>query len=148
MSKAIAKAAESVSLGGFPAGAIIVKNNEVIGSGVSVGGMLNDPTSHAEVAAIRDACRNIQSSDLSEAILFASMQPCIMCFAASVWSSLSKIVYACPQRSVNPEYYGGNYDLAYFQNTLFRPVVLEHCVELERDSLDLVVKWEAGLCRA
>ncbi len=61
--KAIEKAKESVAHGGFPAGAIVVKNGQIIGSGISIGGFLNDPTAHGEMASIRDACKNLNTSN-------------------------------------------------------------------------------------
>lgn len=81
---AIKKAEESVAKGGFPAGAIIVKDGKVVGEGISIGNKLNDPTSHGEMASIRNACKNLKTSDLSESTLYASMQPCLMCLGASM----------------------------------------------------------------
>ena len=69
LQKAIEKAKESVALGGFPAGAVIVKNGEIVGEGVSIGNELNDPTSHGEMASIREACKNLKTSDLSQTVL-------------------------------------------------------------------------------
>ena len=80
--KAIEKAKESVVKGGFPAGAIVVKDGRIIGSGISIGMSLNDPTSHGEMSSIRDACKNLEVSNLSGATLYASMHPCLMCFSA------------------------------------------------------------------
>ena len=64
---AIEQAKESCKQGGFPAGAIIVKDGKIIGRGISIGTRLCDPTSHGEMAAIRNACHGIQSADLSGA---------------------------------------------------------------------------------
>lgn len=107
--KAIEKAKESVADGGFPAGAVVVKNSQIVGSGISVGNKLNDPTSHGEMASIRDACKNLKTTDLSDCVLYASMEPCLMCFGASMWASISKIVFACSKEKVSEEYYGGHY---------------------------------------
>src|SRR3989344_4526285 len=92
LQRAIKKAKESMVQGGFPAGAIIVRNGEIIGEGVSIGNKLNDPTSHCELASIREACKNLKTSDLSGSVLYASMQPCLMCLGASMWSAIPKIV--------------------------------------------------------
>jgi tRNA(Arg) A34 adenosine deaminase TadA len=62
---AIEKAKESVAQDGFPAGAVVAKDGQVIGVGISIGNSLNDPTSHGETAAIRDACKNLKTTDLS-----------------------------------------------------------------------------------
>ena len=91
---AIEQANKSVGEGGFPAGAIIVKNGKIIGEGISVGNILHDPTSHGETQCVRNACKNIQSSDLSGATLYASMESCAMCLNSCMWSGISRIVFA------------------------------------------------------
>jgi len=79
---AIEQAKKSVMEGGFPAGAIVVKDGKIISEGVSLGRKLNDPTEHAETSAIRKGCKNL-GSYLDGAILYASLQPCIMCFSVA-----------------------------------------------------------------
>ena len=145
MLRAIEKAKESVAAGGFPAGAVVVLDGRVVGEGISIGNKLHDPTSHGEVAAIRDACKNLKTSILSRVTLYASMQPCLMCFAASAWASIPKIVYACPQKSVAPAYYAGHYDTASINNTLRSPIEIVHLAELGGQSMDVVKSWEANL---
>ncbi len=143
--RAIAKAEESVAQGGFPSGAVVVKNGEVISEGISIGNKLNDPTSHGEMAAIQDACKNLQTSDLSGSILYTSMQPCLMCLGAAVWSSIPKIVFACPKEKVSPDYYGGHYHISEINTDLARPIELIHFIELEDQSLAIVHKWEKSI---
>lgn len=79
---------------GGPFGAIVVKNGKVVGSaGNSV--MANtDPTAHAEVMAIRDACKNLKSTDLSGCEIYCSGEPCPMCTAAIYWSQISEVYYS------------------------------------------------------
>ena len=77
---------------GGPFGACIVKNGEIIGKGSNHVLINNDPTAHAEIMAIRDACKNINSYDLSGAELYTSCYPCPMCLSAIIWSNI-KIVY-------------------------------------------------------
>jgi tRNA(Arg) A34 adenosine deaminase TadA len=139
---AIEKAKESVASGEFPAGAVIVKAGEIIGEGVSIGNRLNDPTSHGEIDSIRNACKNIQSSDLSKCTLYTSMQPCLMCFAASMWSLIGKIVFACSKEKVSSEYYGGSYHISKINSDLIHPIELVHFSELEQESLKVVQEWE------
>lgn len=143
--KAIEKAKESVARGGFPAGAVVVKNGQIIGSGISVGNLLNDPTSHGEMASIRDACKNLQTSDLSGSVLYASMEPCVMCLGASMWASISKIVFACPKEKVSEEYYGGHYKSPEINEDLSRPIEFIHLADLEEESLKVVKNWEMSL---
>jgi len=142
---AIEKAKESVAKGGFPAGAVVVKDEKVIGEGISIGNKLNDPTSHGEMAAIRDACKNLSTTDLSGATLYASMQPCVMCLGASAWSSISKIVYACPKDKVSIEYYAGHYLLETINAELTKPIEIVPFLELENESLKVVREWENSL---
>ena len=142
---AIEKARESVAQGGFPAGAVAVKDGKVVGEGVSIGNKLNDPTSHGEMASIREACKNLKTSDLSGSVLYASMQPCLMCLGASMWSSISKIVFACSKEKVSSDYYGGHYNPLSINSELARPIELVHFKELENESLDVVRKWEKSL---
>ncbi|MBI2577849.1 MAG: nucleoside deaminase [Candidatus Wildermuthbacteria bacterium] len=142
---AITKAKESVREGGFPAGAIVVKDGEVIGEGISIGNKLNDPTSHGEIAAIRDACKNTKTSDLSGSVLYASMESCVMCLGAAMWSSVSKIVFACAKAKVSPNYYGGHYSLTQINKDFIRPIEVIHLPELEEESLVIVRDWEKTL---
>lgn len=145
--KAIEKAKESVEKGGFPAGAIVVKDGQIIGSGISIGNVLKDSTCHGEMASIRDACKNLNSGDLSGATLYASMQPCLMCFGASMWSGISKIIFACTKEKVSPEYYGGYYKVTDINKNLIRPIKIIQIPELEESSLALVRKWEEKLSK-
>ena len=78
---------------GGPFGACIVKNGKIIGRGSNHVLANNDPTAHAEVMAIRDACKNINSYDLSHCELYASCYPCPMCLSAIIWSNVKKVYY-------------------------------------------------------
>ena len=78
---------------GGPFGACIVKNGEIIGRGSNHVISNNDPTAHAEVVAIRDACKNINSYDLSGCELYTSCFPCPMCMSAIIWSNIKKVYY-------------------------------------------------------
>jgi len=140
--KAIEKAKESVIKGGFPAGAILVKNGEIISEGISVGNLLNDPTSHGEMSAIRNACRKLETSDLSGCTLYASMQPCVMCFSAAMWGSIPKVIFACSKDKVSDDYYGGHYQISSINQDFIKPIMLTHLAELEDESLMVVKNWE------
>ena len=78
---------------GGPFGACIVKDGKIIGRGSNHVLANNDPTAHAEVMAIRDACKNIGSYDLSGCELYTSCYPCPMCISAIIWSNITKIYY-------------------------------------------------------
>lgn len=77
---------------GGPFGACVVKNGEIIGRGSNHVLSNNDPTAHAEIMAIRDACNNIGSYDLSDCEIYTSCYPCPMCLSAIMWANI-KIVY-------------------------------------------------------
>ena len=78
---------------GGPFGACVVKNGKIIGKGSNHVLSNNDPTAHAEIMAIRDACKNINSYDLSECELYTSCYPCPMCLSAIIWANIKKVYY-------------------------------------------------------
>ena len=78
---------------GGPFGACIVKDGQIIGKGSNHVLKNNDPTAHAEIEAIRDACKNINSYDLSDCELYTSCYPCPMCLSAIIWSNIKKVYY-------------------------------------------------------
>jgi guanine deaminase len=78
---------------GGPFGAVVVKDGKVIGRGQNRVTSTNDPTAHAEVVAIRDACQTIKDFSLKGAVLYSSCEPCPMCLAACYWARLDKIYY-------------------------------------------------------
>lgn len=78
---------------GGPFGACVVKDGEIIGRGSNNVLLNNDPTAHAEIMAIRDACKNINSYDLSGCELYTSCYPCPMCLSAIIWSNINKVYY-------------------------------------------------------
>ena len=142
--EAIEKSKQSAQKKGFPAGAVLVEDDVVIGSGISVGNVVHDPTSHGEIAAIREACLKAKTNDLSGAVLYTSLQPCAMCFAAAMWAGVGKIVYACGAERVSSEYYGGTYNISNLNEELTDPLELIHGAELETDALDIIEEWEAS----
>ena len=94
MRRAIALATENVRTNaGGPFGAVIVKNGKIVGEGVNTVTATNDATAHAEVNAIRDACRKLGTFDLSDCELYTSCEPCPMCWAASYWAHIKTIYY-------------------------------------------------------
>lgn len=86
-------AIEEAKIAPFPFGCILVKDNKVIATGRSGEATDFDPTAHAEINAIRSACKEIHSSDLSGATLYSTCEPCPMCFSAAWWANVSRIVF-------------------------------------------------------
>ncbi len=80
---------------GGPFGCVIVRNNEIIGRGNNKVTSTNDPTAHAEVTAIRDACSRLNTYDLRDCEIYTSCEPCPMCLGAIYWAKLKKVYYAC-----------------------------------------------------
>ncbi len=93
MREAIALSCSSVEHGGGPFGAVIVRDGKIIARGSNSVTLLNDPTAHAEVSAIRAACSSEKSFKLEGCELYTSCEPCPMCLAAAYWAGISKIYY-------------------------------------------------------
>ncbi|MCA9028983.1 MAG: nucleoside deaminase [Planctomycetaceae bacterium] len=79
---------------GGPFGAVIVRNGEIVGRGWNRVTSTNDPTAHAEVVAIRDACSRLKTFSLAGCEIYSSCEPCPLCLAAIYWSRLDRIYYA------------------------------------------------------
>ena len=77
----------------FPFGCVLVKDNRVIATGKSGETNNFDPTAHAEINAIRSVCEKLHSKDLTGVTLYATCEPCPMCFSASWWANISRIVF-------------------------------------------------------
>ncbi len=93
--RAIQLAVENVEQGrGGPFGAVIVRDGEILSEGANHVTPQHDPTAHAEVVAIREACRKAGSHQLHGAVIYASCEPCPMCLAAIYWARLDALYYA------------------------------------------------------
>ncbi|WP_270180416.1 nucleoside deaminase [Alkalihalobacillus sp. CinArs1] len=79
---------------GGPFGAIVVKNGQIVGQGNNQVTSTSDPTAHAEVVAIRNACANIGSHQLTGCTIYSSCEPCPMCLGAIYWSRPDKVYFA------------------------------------------------------
>ncbi|HBG69405.1 MAG: tRNA-specific adenosine deaminase [Bacteroidetes bacterium GWF2_43_63] len=92
---AVDLAAENVRSGrGGPFGAVIVKDGEVLATGVNLVTSSNDPTAHAEVTAIRNATSKLKDFQLKDCILYSSCEPCPMCLGAIYWARPERLVFA------------------------------------------------------
>lgn len=98
MREAVKIASENVNNGGGPFGAVIVKDGKIVGRGVNRVTASNDPTAHAEVSAIRDACKNLNTFDLKGCKIYTSCEPCPMCLGAIYWARLGHIYYGNTQK--------------------------------------------------
>jgi len=94
MKEAINEAAKNLVTGdGGPFGAVVVKDGKIIGKGHNEVIKNNDPTCHGEMQAIRDACKNLKTYDLSGCELYTSAFPCPMCLSAIIWANIKTVYY-------------------------------------------------------
>lgn len=91
---AIELAKENVKNGGGPFGAVIVKDGQIIAKGTNRVTSNNDPTAHAEIVAIRQACDKLNDFQLTDCIIYSSCEPCPMCLGAIYWARPKKLVFA------------------------------------------------------
>lgn len=105
---------------GGPFGAVIVKDGEIISSAHNTVIESNDPTAHAEVNAIRKACKKLNTHDLTGCVLYTSAEPCPMCLSAIIWSNIKIVYYANTKKDADEigfrddmiyEYLKGNNEL-------------------------------------
>ena len=96
MSRAIDIAQEGMDSGkGGPFGAVVVHNGEIIGEGCNQVTSTNDPTAHAEIVAIREACRTLGAFQLENCSIYTSCEPCPMCLGAIYWARPERVFFAC-----------------------------------------------------
>lgn len=142
MREAIRLSSEGSGAGkGGPFGAVIVKGNEIVGKGANQVLLTNDPTAHAEVVAIREACANLQTFHLDDCVLFTSCEPCPMCLGAIYWARIRKIYYANNRKDAAS--IGFNDDFIYCELDL--PVDKRHIPMeslLREEALQVFQDWE------
>lgn len=90
-------ASQNIDRGGGPFGAVIVKNGQIIATGANSVTLTLDPTAHAEVNAIRQACQLTGNFKLEGCVIYCSCEPCPMCLSALYWAGISRIYYANTQ---------------------------------------------------
>lgn len=123
---------------GTPFGAVIVKNGKVIGKSANTVHTTNDPTAHAEIAAIRLACQEINNFDLSGAVIYTSCEPCPMCLGAIYWSKMDAI-YMGNSKKDAAEY---NFDDEFIYQELEKPLKDRKLpiIQLLRDEAQIAFK--------
>ena len=94
MKRAVELSIKSVNSGTGPFGAVIVKDDKIISEGFNTVTLTNDPTSHAEILAIRNACKSIENFSLKDCELYTTCEPCPMCLSAIYWARIDKVYYA------------------------------------------------------
>jgi len=142
LQQAIELSKESIKQGGFPVGAVVVKNGVVVSQGLSNGKNNKDATSHAEIEAIRNASQKLNTRDLFDCELYSSMEPCLMCFSASYWAKIKKIVYAVGKDKLSKQHYEGLHSLEEINLKNNRQIEIVHVKELESEGLSIIKEWE------
>lgn len=105
-------ATENVASGGGPFGALIVKDGQIVSTGVNQVTPTLDPTAHAEVVAIRRACQELNTFKLDGCVLVSSCEPCPMCLSSALWARVDRIVYAADRHDAAK---AGFDDLAFYE---------------------------------
>jgi len=101
MKRAIELSIKSVGSGTGPFGAVIVKDNQIVSEGFNTVTLNNDPTSHAEIVAIRIACKSLNNFSLEGCYLYTTCEPCPMCLSAIYWARIDKVYYANTRSDAN-----------------------------------------------
>ena len=141
--EAIALAVESAAGTGGPFGAVVALDGRVIGRGTNRVVADADPTLHAEVVAIREACRALGTHDLTGAVLYASCEPCPMCFGAAWWARVARIVHAASRADAA----GAGFDDAAIYSEVALPAeqrTLETVQVLAEEGWRPFAAWEAN----
>ncbi len=132
MELAISEARSGIYNGhGGPFGSVIVKDGEIIGQGHNMVLANNDSTCHGEVAAIRNAEQQLESYDLSGAVLYTTGEPCPMCLAACMWANIDQVYYGC---SIEDNEMIGFRDKQFDEMFGGREAFQDYLVELDRDA--------------
>jgi guanine deaminase len=119
MAKAIELSIENVRAGrGGPFGAVVVKDGAIIAQGTNLVTSTNDPTAHAEVVAIREACRKLGNFQLTGCEIYTSCEPCPMCLAAIYWARPSRVYFACTAADAAQH----GFDDSFIREEIQRPV--------------------------
>ncbi len=125
---------------GGPFGAVVVKDETVVGWGYNTVTSSNDPTAHAEVNAIRDACRNLDTFSLEGCTIYTSCEPCPMCLSAIYWARIEGIFFACNMEDAA--------EVGFIDEDLYREFCLPRSSRkipskqfMRRESMELFHRW-------
>jgi tRNA(Arg) A34 adenosine deaminase TadA len=141
MKMAIELSIANIDEGGGPFGAVIVRDGKVIAKGANRVVPNNDPTAHAEVMAIRNACRELETFDLSGCTVYTSCEPCPMCLSALYWAVIERICYANTKRDAAAIDFDDSF--IYDQLRLDYDRRSIHCEHFMRDeAMEAFRKWE------
>jgi tRNA(Arg) A34 adenosine deaminase TadA len=126
---------------GGPFGAVVVQDGKIVGRGWNRVTSMNDPTAHAEVTAIRDACKKLRTFQLDDCELYTSCEPCPMCLAAIYWARFKNVFYANTRKDAAR--IGFDDDLIYRE--MSRPIARRKIPmkqSLRGEALEVFAEWE------
>lgn len=134
---AIEKSKQSFEEGNFPAGAVIVKDGQVISTAVSspYPGLF-----HADSKAVTAAFEKL--GPLNGAALYVGLENCLMCLGVAYWAGIRDVYYAVPKSKVSGDYYETHSDLSHLPNEFNEPIRFHHLPELEEEALSIIRQWE------
>ncbi len=143
MREAIELAREKSQAGeGGPFGAVIVKNGEIIARGWNRVTSTNDPTAHAEIVAIRNGCRQLETFDLGGCEIYVNCEPCPMCLAAIYWANIERIYYGATAKDAA--------DIGFADDRIYRELKLPPESRslamtqlMRREVLPVFAQWQA-----
>ncbi|MCD4772114.1 MAG: nucleoside deaminase [Bacteroidales bacterium] len=142
MKRAIELAKENAnSTNGGPFGAVVVKDGKIIGEGFNSVTTNNDPTAHAEINAIRDACKNLKSYQLDECEIYASSEPCPMCLGAIYWARVKKIYYACSLEEAKNHNFDDVFIYDEFEKPREKRLIPSEQI-MQKEGLEIFKKWK------
>jgi tRNA(Arg) A34 adenosine deaminase TadA len=128
---------------GGPFGAVVVKGGQIIGRGCNQVTSTNDPTAHAEIVAIREACQHLKTFSLAGCELYASCEPCPMCLAAIYWARIERVYYGCSCATASIDF-----DDDFIRRELLLPVAarsLPQQLLADDEAAALFAEWRAKL---
>src|ERR1051325_10982168 len=126
-----------------PFGAVIVKDEEILGSGCNRAVLDSDPTAHAEIVAIREACRKLQTHRLDGSVMYSSCEPCPMCLSALYWAGIKDLYFGCSSQ-IAAQYGFGDRALYHELGTAKESRVLKQAQLLEHEALRAFEKWASA----
>ena len=135
-------AEKNIDRGGGPFGAVIVRDGEVVATGANTVTVTNDPTAHAEVNAIREACRKLGTFSLRDCIVYSSCEPCPMCLSALYWAGVKRIYFGNTKEDADAI----NFSDGFIYRELEKPRVdrVLPCIHIENDkNIRAFQKWAA-----
>lgn len=100
LQRAVQLALDNAAAGQMPFGALVVRDGEVLATGINTALRDHDPVAHAEVAAVRNACRRLGEVHVTGATVVSSCEPCAVCHAVAIAAGATRIVYAAPRESI------------------------------------------------